>query len=127
MANLLATGMAWLNEQLNSQGSSAVTYTRGAASVSLNATLGRHVPRSLGGLPDNEVDTFLTTMTFEAADLVLSSALTLPQRGDTVSYTANGVAFTFDVLPIDGERMWKESDAFGLRIEINLKLRSRST
>lgn len=127
MANLLATGMAWLNEQLNDQGSSNVTYTRGAASVTIAATLGRHAPRSLGGLPDNEVDTFLTTMTFTSEDLVLSAARTVPARGDTVSYTANGVTFTFDVLPIDGERMWKESDAFGLRLEINLKLKSRST
>jgi len=124
--NLLSSGVDWLSSQLKSFGSTSVTYRRGVASATLLATIGRHVPSSLGGQADVEVDTFSTRITFEATDLDLGSGLTLPERGDEIEFTDNGVAFTFEVLPIDGSRWWREADAFGKRIEVAVKLAARA-
>lgn len=127
MSNLLANGVDWLAGQLKSFASSSITYTRGASSVTIDATIGRHALRSLGGLPDNEVDTSTTVVTFDAVDLNFGSGRTTPARGDRFTLNNNGVLFTFEVLPIDGERWWKEADAFGRRLEVNAKLVARST
>lgn len=127
MSNLLANGVDWLAGKLKSFASSSITYTRGASSVTIAATIGRHVPRSLGGLPENEVDTSSTVVTFDAVDLDFGSGITTPARGDRFTLNDNGVLFTFEVLPIDNERWWKEADAFGKRLEVNAKLVARST
>ncbi len=126
MSNLLSSGVAWLSSQLKSFASSTVTYRRGASSVSLLATIGRHVPQSLGGLADNEVDTFSTVITYEADELDFGSGVTLPERGDEIELVDNGVTFTFEVLPVEGSRWWREADAFGKRIEVAVKLTARS-
>lgn len=125
MTNMLRTGMDWLATQLKTQGSSSVTYSRGTRSLTLLATLGRHMPKALGGVEGVEVDTFLIVMTFDAADLVLGGVLIKPERRDVVTFTDHDVDFEYEVMPIDGERCWKESDAFGQRLEISLKLTRR--
>lgn len=127
MANLLADGIDWLASQLKTHASSAITYTRGASSVTITATIGRHVPRLLGTLEGGEVDTFETVFTFDRADLDFGAGAVVPDRGDVVSFVDNGVTFTFDVLPTDGDRHWKEADAFGKRLEVRAKLSGRST
>ncbi len=124
--NMLRDGAAWLAEQLKSQGSTSVTYARGSDSVTIAATLGRHRPKQTGELVGLEVDQFVIVMTFNAADLVLNSNLTTPAKRDLVTFTDHGISFEYEVMPIDGERCWKESDAFGQRIEIHLKLTGRS-
>lgn len=126
MANLLSAGIDWLSTQLKSFGSSSVTYRRGVSSATIVATIGRHAPSSLGGLPENEVDTFTTRITFEAGDLDLGSGVTLPARGDEIDLVDNGITFTFEVLPVDGSRWWREADAFGKRIEVAVKLAARA-
>lgn len=126
MANQLASGMAWLDEQLRGHASSSIIYTRGSDSCSIPATIGRQIPKDAGEIPENGVYAFEARFTFRATALVLNGMATLPQRGDKIEHTANGVTFTFDVLPIDGERWSKEQDAFGLRLEVLGKLAGRS-
>lgn len=126
MTNLLRSGMDWLATQLKTQASSSVTYSRGTQSLTLAATLGRHRQADLGDQPGAEVDVSLTVMTFDAADLLLGGVLIKPERRDVVSFTDHGVAFEFEVMPLDGERCWKESDAFGKRLEIRLKVTART-
>ncbi len=126
MSNMLSSGVAWLSSQLKTFASSLVTYKRGTRSADVLATIGRHAPQSLGGLDENEVDTSLTSITFEAADLDLGTGTTLPERGDLVELIDNGVRFVFEILPIDGSRWWKDGDAFGKRVEVHAKLVSRS-
>lgn len=127
MVNMLADGIDWLATQLKSFASSSITYTRGASSVSIAATIGRHVPRLLGSLEGGEVDTFETVFTFDRADLNFGAGAVVPERGDVIAFVDNGVTFTFEVVPTDGERHWKEADAFGKRLEVNAKLTGRST
>lgn len=126
MPNMLQTGMEWLNEQLKASASSAITYTRGNASRTIQATIGRHKPYDAGE-QGNSVYGFEMRVTFERTALVLSNALTLPARGDRITHTAGGVTSVYDVLPIEGERWWRDSDAFGKRIEVLVKLQSRTT
>lgn len=124
--NMLRDGAAWLADQLKDQGSTSVTYVRGSDSVAIAGTLGRHRPKQTGDLAGFEVDQFLIVMTFNAADLILAGNLTTPARRDAVTFTDHGISFEYEVMPIDGERCWKESDAFGQRIEVHLKLTGRT-
>lgn len=125
MPNMLASGMEWLNEQLKAAGSSTVTYARGAASTTFPATIGRHKPYDAGE-QGNSLYGFEMRVTFERTALVLSGALTTPQRGDRITVVAGGLTSVYDVLPIEGERWWRDSDAFGKRIEVLVKLQSRT-
>lgn len=127
MANLLATGNDWLASKLKAHASSAITYTRGASSVTIQATIGRHVPAALGTIEGGEVETFATVFTFDRVDLDFGSGPVVPDRGDVIAFTREGVTFTFDILPTDADRHWKEADAFGKRLEVNAKLAGRST
>lgn len=126
MANMLSSGIDWMSAVLDAFASSTVTYTRGASSLSLTATIGRHVAESDGGQEGMELDAFDVTFTFLAASLVLNSALTVPARGDTITLVSNSKTFVYEVLPHDGGRWWKESDAFGKRLEVRAKLSSRT-
>lgn len=124
--NMLRDGAAWLADQLKDQGSTSVTYARGSDSVAIAGTLGRHRPKQTGDLAGFEVDQFLIVMTFNAADLILAGNLTTPARRDVVTFTDHGISFEYEVMPLDGERCWKESTAFGQRIEVHLKLTGRT-
>ena len=126
MTNLLSDGIRWLDEQLDAHASTEVTYRRGSQSVRINATLGRHKPLETdGGLDQSTITEFDITCTFRAADLSLGGALVTPMRGDTIEFRENAVLLTYQILPEMG-RWWRESDAFGLRIEISAKLAGRS-
>ena len=123
MANLLQSGMAWLDAQLVDHASSAVAYSRGASTVGIAATIGRHKPYD-SGVEENSLYGFEMRLTFRRDAL---GSLGLPQRGDVATITVGGVTSRYDVLPIDGERWWRDSDAFGNRIEVLVKLAERTT
>lgn len=126
MTNLLSAGISWLDEQLDSHASTEVTYRRGSQSVRLNATLGRHRPAEHdAGLDQATVDAFDVVCTFRAADLSLGGARVTPARGDTIEFREHDVLLTYQILPEMG-RWWRESDAFGLRIEVSCKLAGRA-
>lgn len=128
MTNLLASGMGWLAGQLTEHASSAVVYTRGAASIGIAATIGRHKPQVVAGPGGADAAgvlyAFEMRLTFQRGAL---GSLDLPQRGDTVTFSAGGVTSVYEVLPIEGERWWRDSDAFGNRIEVLVKLAERTT
>lgn len=126
MVNMLSAGITWLDEQLDAHASTEVTYRRGSQLVKLNATLGRHRPAEHdGGLDQASINAFDVTCTFRAADLQLGGAMVTPARGDTIEFRENNVLLTYQILPENG-RWWRESDAFGLRIEVSCKLAGRS-
>lgn len=127
MENLLRSGIAWLGSQLKANASSWIAYEQGSNAVDILATIGRHVPANAGTIDGAEVDTFSTVFTFDRVDLDFGGGPVEPQRGDVIRFEDNGTTFVFEVMPTDDGRHWKQSDAFGERLEVAAKLTGRTT
>jgi hypothetical protein len=121
VADLLAQGSAWLEDQRHRYLTTTVTYRRGDQNVQVQATIGRTIFRL-----DAPSDGFGVTTRYvsrdyliRAADLVLNGEQTLPQRGDQI-VELNGV--THEVMgPGSGEPDWRFSDPQRLTLRIHTK------
>jgi hypothetical protein len=98
-----------------------VTFARGASSVSVYAVRGqrnweRSQPSGGVAIGDRSEDWIVL-----AADLVLSSSVVTPQRGDTI--TAGGI--TYRVMPFGpNDQLWAYHDRDRLYLRIHTKERS---
>ena len=120
MADLLEQGSAWLEEQRVQHMSQLVTYHRGADSVAVKATIGRtvfEVDDGTGILEKIEARDFLIL----AADLVLASQVTLPQRGDRIKETAGDKVYVYEVLAPGKEPHYRFSDLYRKTLRIHTK------
>ncbi|MSU80710.1 MAG: hypothetical protein EXS16_21810 [Gemmataceae bacterium] len=120
--------------------SSTFTYRRGAYSVSLSVTIGavKVTPMTVlaGVMSDRDMAQPSPQHTdhpfwFNAADLVLNSALTVPADGDTIEQSVSGVVTTYKLgAPLDGGRDWRYADGHetgaAARICWNGRLKSRA-
>lgn len=118
MADLLQTGAAWLAGKLSASAGQEVSYRRASASVTVNATLGSTLLQlgdDQGGVRMERTDRdFIIT----AADLVLSGAATLPEKGDTILHDGR----TYEVLAPGDEPVWRWSDPHRTLLRIHTKL-----
>jgi len=97
VTDLLERGSRWLDDQRVRHLSRPVTYCRGAAEVEVQAAVGRtvfEVDNGTAVLEQFESRDFL----IRAADLVLGDAQTLPQRGDRIRETQDGVTYVYEVM-----------------------------
>ncbi len=120
MADLLAQGAAWLEEQRSRHLSRTVTYLRGSDSVDLPATIGRTTFEQADEysiVHRTEARDFLVL----TADLVLAGAATLPQAGDRIREAASGQTFIYEVLAPGGEPPWRYSDPYRKTLRIHTK------
>ena len=110
MADLLAQGAAWLEQQRTRHLTTSVTYVRGAHSVVVAATIGRTKFETDDG---TAVRVEFTDRDFLilAADLVLGGQATVPARGDLIR---EGV-MEFEVLD------WRFSDPYRQTLRITTK------
>jgi hypothetical protein len=116
MANLLATGAAWLAGKLASHAAQTVTYRRGGRSVSIAATKGRTASPTdsqFGILDINECDWIIT-----ASLIVLGGSVVQPQRDDEI-IEADGQRW--HVLPTEGEQVFRPADPQGTLLRIHTK------
>jgi hypothetical protein len=107
VADLLASGAAWLTEQLKAAAGTTVTYTRSSESADVVATIGRSEfeAASQSGVVERwESRDFLIT----AADLPFG----LPQRGDEIVEARGGEIVTYEVTSPRGVPEWHYGDAF---------------
>lgn len=121
MADLLNTGLKWLEEQRHEHLTREVTYERGAESVTLLATVGRTEFEQLdefGVVHRAQARDFLV----RAQDLVINAATALPQAGDRIRETDSGVAYVHEVMSPAGQPPWAYSDAFRRTLRIHTKL-----
>ena len=108
MADLFATGAAWLAEQLVEHGSQLVTYVRMAHEIEVSAIVGRKdvlVETSAGALESHEQWDFLIA----AEELVIAGNPTLPERGDQIKLPRASHVDVFEVMPLAGEDHWLTS------------------
>lgn len=121
---LLNRAESWLNTKLGQAAGVAITYSRGAESVSITADSGYcWVGRT--GFSSNRVG----GARFEWGDrdyMILPAAIAAkfgePQDGDRITETVNGVVCVFDVLrPDTGEPAWRWSDPARTRMRLHVK------
>ena len=121
MADMLEQGAAWLDRMRVKHASRSVTYTRGAETVELSATLGQttyEVADEYGTTVEAKATDFLVT----AAELVLAGAKTLPEPGDQVRVTVGDEVHVFEVMSLGGGGHWRPSDPYGHTLRIHSKL-----
>lgn len=119
MGDLLADGMDWLAEQHKAHVSQTVSYKRrDVAAVDLQATLGETQGEQQGGEGGLNFVVRATDWLFVTADLTAASLMP-PQNGDLITASVAGESQTFEVLPRDGDAVWRNSDGFGKRIRVH--------
>jgi len=120
VADLLEHGAAWLEGMRKAHASRPVLYERGAASVEVQATVGRtlfEVTDDYGVVQRTESRDFLIL----AADLVLGGAAVLPERGDRVRETQDGRTYVYEVMAPGKEPPWRFSDAYRRTLRVHTK------
>ena len=121
MADLLKDAATWLAGQRKAHASQSVTYSRGAASVSLSATIGRRidqVDRESGFHTETEDRDYL----IDTADLVLSGSVTLPEPGDQIVEIDGDKQHTYEVMsPPGDEPHFRYSDNHRVTLRIHTK------
>lgn len=120
MGNLLQAGSAWLDAQRKAHMSSPVTYSRGEASVEVQATVGRtvfEIDDGAGILQKVESRDYLVL----TADLVLDGEPTLPQAGDRIREADGAKTFVYEVMAPGGEPVWRYSDPYRKTLRIHTK------
>lgn len=116
MTDLLETGLDYLARWQQAHHSQQVVYTRGAASITLTATLGRSEFEQVGdavGLVRYESRDFLIA----AADLVLASGAVLPAEGDRITWAGQ----IYEVMAPGGAPAWRHCDPYNKRLRIHTK------
>ena len=118
MADLLRKASDWLEEQRTRHAASTVEYVRGSRSAEIPASIGKttfEVGDGYGVLVRHESRDFLVL----AADLVLDSVTTVPERGDRVRETHGRQVFVYEVTAPGKEPCWRYSDAYRKALRIH--------
>jgi hypothetical protein len=114
MADLLASGAAWLASQLAAGASRSVRYWRGSNSAMVQATVGtsRFESQGTSGILE----------TWESRDFVMKAG-TLPfgepARHDRIIETVNGVEITYEVTSPRGVPVFHWGDAFRQTLRVH--------
>jgi hypothetical protein len=116
MADRLAQGAAWLEDQRLKHLASLATYRRESQSVSVlvtPASTGTEQSDSTGALIDSAVRDYLIAVDA----LVLGGQRTEPAIGDVIEMTLHGRTQRHEVTQV-GEEIWRFSDPYNRRYRI---------
>jgi hypothetical protein len=122
MADLLKTGLAWLSARLDEHASEPITYARAPYSVDLVATLGGdQVLRVDAGNGQTRIVRSQLDFGITASTLILHGERTLPERGDRITVTLDGITDVYEVMPAaPGEDCYR-IDPFKQRLRVHAK------
>jgi hypothetical protein len=120
LADLLQTASIWLDGVRHSHLVQSVTYVRpSVGQVIVNATLGATVYE----IDDSQgigIKTESRDFILRADDLVLAGQKELPEAGDRIEVTLNGVKQTYEVMPLGGEPS-RDSDRYKEVLRVHSK------
>lgn len=123
MADLLATGSAWLSGVMQAHAAKSIAYRRGTSSVTIsNATVGR---TEFEIVDQNQmlVKVESRDYIFSASQLVIASATVLPEQGDLIDEVVGAETWTFEVMaPAPRSAPWRYSDPYHQRLRVHTKL-----
>ena len=117
MSDLMSAGMAWLESRRHEVMSSEVTYSRGQASTTLQATIGKSVfeqTNDYGAMQRVETVDFIV----RPEDLDLGSGSTLPRSGDRVIGVDGAI---YEVQSVPGEPVWRYTDQYRNAVRVHAK------
>jgi hypothetical protein len=120
MPDLLRTGSDWLADMLKEHASRPVVYRRGAAEVTVQATVGRTLLQLDDGYGGVRMEWTDRDFLIHAADLVLGAAV-LPERGDTIRETVGTTTLVYEVMAPGKEPPWRWSDVYHKVLRIHTK------
>ena len=97
-----------------------IKYSRGDRNISLVAVPSEaDIMQSTG---DGYIETIESRdFMFPASELNLGGEMVLPERGDTITETVNGVEHTYPVTNPGGSRYYKYSDSFRKILRVHTK------
>lgn len=117
MVNILSNGVSWLADQVGTNVTNTVTYSRGAQSVSLAAAIGRtnyRIADDYGSRLEHGDRDYL----IRVAVLKLGGVATEPAVGDRITEADGSI---YEVLPPFGEPAWRYSDPYNFAYRVHTK------
>jgi hypothetical protein len=121
VADLINGALQWLNGMRHKHATRPVTYIRGSASITIQATVGRSVFQVLsseGAVGTVERRDYIV----RAVDLVFGGAVTLPQVGDRVRETVGGQVQEYEVVETGQEPHYRKVDPDGTALRVHTAL-----
>jgi hypothetical protein len=121
--DLLERGMAWLAGQLKKHASQPVIYRRGAASLAIQAVVGRRqlVQVEEGGF---QTSWHATDFLFPSKDLDFGAGPVEPETGDTITVSLGGHLVTCEVMDEAGGKHFEYTDPIRRMLRIHTKQRA---
>lgn len=122
MANMLATGLAWLGTQLTTHASESLVLRRGAFTTDLSGVLGRS--ELLAEDVDGQAQVLHSDRDFlvMVVDYKVNDVAVEPAAGDQLDWTKGGVTKTFELQPRAGFQAWTFSDPLETMYRLHTKL-----
>jgi hypothetical protein len=121
MPDLLQTGSDWLADQLKTHASRPVVYRRGLLQVTVQATVGRTLLKLDDGYGGVRMEWTDRDFLVQAADLVLTGAAALPERGDVIRETVGAKTYVYEVMAPGKQPAWRWSDPYRKLLRIHTK------
>lgn len=123
MADLLATGLAWLAGQLKSNASETITYTRGTQSITIQATLAMQLMRTTDAHGNTKIERPDADFIITAADINFGAGQVEPATADVITRTYGSVNKQFRLLPMNNgaEPAWRYCDPFQTMVRCHTK------
>ena len=118
---MLGQAAAWLDSMRVAYLSRTVTYSRGAESVELSATLGStsyEVTDDAGATVRAKATDFIVS----PDALVVGGVKVTPQLGDLIRVPASGKVLVFEVLDLAGAGHYRPADPYGVTLRIHAKV-----
>ncbi|TXH48573.1 MAG: hypothetical protein E6Q97_24510 [Desulfurellales bacterium] len=117
MADFLEAASAWLTDTFATRVSKSIVYSRGASSVSIDATIGTYQLQAIDGA-GMSIEMESTDFLFEASALNFGAGPVLPAEGDRIVYREK----TYEVLAVPGGSHYRETDPYGHGLRVHTKL-----
>lgn len=118
--NLLAQGEEWLHDQRHEHMTSAVTYSRGAEEITINATIGK-TERDVFDANGTMMKVMGRDYIVQTADLVLGGEPVEPKRGDQIRETSGSQVHVYEVMSEGNHPAWRHGDRAGKTFRIHTK------
>lgn len=123
MADLLADGLAWLDDQLQAHAAQTITYRRTVESVELTVMFDERTLRIVDRQGNSKVERPDFTCSFAAEDLDFGFGQTEPAHGDLMDVTYGDTIKRFRVMPLNNglEPGWQYLDPHQIRVQVSGK------
>ena len=120
MTDMLEQAASWLDDMRTRHMSRIVTYSRGAESVELSATLGSTTYEVMDE-SGATVQTKATDFIVSTDTLVFGGQVTMPEPGDRIRVTRGQRVLVFEVMDLGGTGHYRPCDPHSTTLRIHAK------